>query len=45
MVCRKFEGSAYPRCQVPDLPVIQASEDPPVTHTGLDFAGPFVFKH
>ena len=27
-----------------DLPVLRVSEDPPVIHTGLNFAGHFVFK-
>jgi len=44
VVCRKFEGAAYHRSQVPDLPDVRVSEDPPFTHTGLDFAGPLMFK-
>jgi len=42
-VCRKFESAAYPCCQVPDLPDVCVSEDPPFTHTGLDFAGSLMF--
>jgi len=44
VVCCKFEGAAYPSSQVPDLPDVRILEDPPFTHTGLDFAGPLMFK-
>jgi len=43
-VCRKFEGAAYPSCQVPDLPNVGILEDPPFTYMGLDFARPWMFK-
>ena len=38
--CRKIEGYSYGSCPSPDLPDERVSEDPPFTHTGLDFAGP-----
>ena len=45
VVCRKVEGKTYwiPAC-IPDLPSYRVSEDPPFSHTGLDFAGPLYIK-
>ena len=39
-VCRKAEGAPYNEVEFADLPSERASEDPPFTHVGLDFAGP-----
>ena len=44
VVCRKVEGKAYNPVGVPDLPSYRVSEDPPFSHTGLDFAGPLYIK-
>ena len=44
VTCRKFEGAFYPAISSPDLPEIRVSDDPPFTHTGLDFAGPLLFR-
>ena len=38
--CRKLEGLAYKSQPTPDLPRIRVSEEPPFTHTCVDFAGP-----
>ncbi|XP_015749984.1 PREDICTED: uncharacterized protein LOC107329833 [Acropora digitifera] len=38
--CRKVEGKHVSLPQQPDLPDERASDDPPFTHTGIDFAGP-----
>ena len=40
VVCRKLEGPSYPSIPAPDLPSERVSDDPPFTHTGLNFAGP-----
>ena len=40
VVCKKLEGLPYDSPPPPDLPACRVSEDPPFTHTGLDFAGP-----
>ena len=40
LTCRRLEGLPYSSCKVPDLPSVRVSEDPPFTHTGVDFAGP-----
>ena len=36
--CRKLEGLPYSSYNSPDLPSFRVSDDPPFTHTGLDFA-------
>ena len=38
--CRKVEGKQFSLPQQPDLPEERVSDDPPFTHTGVDFAGP-----
>ena len=38
--CRKVEGKQFSLPQQPDLPEEHVSDDPPFTHTGVDFAGP-----
>ena len=38
--CRKVEGKHLSLPQQPDLPKEHVSDDPPFTHTGVDFAGP-----
>ena len=40
VLCRKLEGLAYKSQPTPDLPRIRVSEEPPFTHTCVDFAGP-----
>ena len=40
VVCSRFEGLPYSSVNSPDLPELRVSEDPPFTHTGIDFAGP-----
>ena len=44
MICQRYEGAFYPSIPSPDLPEICVSDDPPFTHTGLDFAGPLSFQ-
>ena len=44
VVCCKFEGGPFKSQPTPDLPAIRVSDDPPFTHTGLDFAGPLFIK-
>ena len=38
--CRRIEGQHFSLPQQPELPVERVSDDPPFTHTGIDFAGP-----
>ena len=38
--CRKVEGKHFSLPQQPSLPEERVSDDPPFTHTGVDFAGP-----
>lgn len=38
--CRRIEGNHFPIPQQPELPKERVSDDPPFTHTGVDFAGP-----
>jgi len=40
VTCLRFEGVPFSTGQSPDLPSIRVSEDPPFSHTGIDFAGP-----
>ena len=44
VVCRKVEGVPYRPPRAPDLPNYRVSDDPPFSHTGLDFAGPLYVK-
>ena len=44
VICRKFSGPPYSTAASPNLPEIRVSEDPPFTHTGVDFAGPLYIK-
>ena len=37
---QKVEGKHFLLLQQPDLPDERVSDDPPFTHTGIDFAGP-----
>ena len=40
VTCNKLEGMSYSSVMPPDLPSFRVSEEPPFTHTGVDFAGP-----
>ena len=40
VICRRLECKPYGSCPVADLLPERVSEDPPFSHTGLDFAGP-----
>ena len=40
VICRRMEGPSYASTSPPDLPTERVSEDPPFSHTGVDFAGP-----
>ena len=44
VVCNKLEGVPYSSVPPPDLPSERTSEDPPFSHTGIDFAGPLYVK-
>ena len=44
VVCRKVEGKTYSPACIPVLPSYRVSEDPPFSHSGLDFAGPLYIK-
>ena len=44
VVCWRFEGAAYKPPLPPPLPDFRVREEPPFTHTGLDFAGPLYVK-
>ena len=44
VVCWRFEGTAYKPPLPPPLPDFRVREEPPFTHTGLDFAGPLYVK-
>ena len=44
VVCNKLEGVLYSSVPPPDLPSKRTSEDPPFSHTGIDFAGPLFVK-
>ena len=45
IICKRVEGSPYAVACSPDLPDFRVSEDPPFTHTGLDFAGPLFIRN
>ena len=40
VTCRRIEEPPYQCSSAPDLPLERVSEDPPFSHTGVDFAGP-----
>ena len=40
VVYRRHEGPPYASCSPPDLPAERVCEDPPFSHTGVDFSGP-----
>ena len=43
-VCRKFEGKPCQAPPPPPLPAFRVKEEPPFTHTGVDYAGPLYIK-
>ena len=40
VTCRRFEGKPIPTPRDPPLPLSRVSDQPPFTHTGIDFPGP-----
>ena len=44
VICRRLEGHSYGSVPPPDLPAERVSEDPPFSHVGVDYAGPFHIK-
>ena len=40
VICNKLEGVPYSSVTPPDLPSYRTSDEPPFSHTGVDFAGP-----
>ena len=44
VLCKRIEGHPYTTGPPPDLPSIRVSDDPPFSHTGVDFAGPIYAK-
>ena len=44
VTCRRLEGLPYSSYNSPDLPSFRVSDDPPFTHTGVDFAGPLYIE-
>lgn len=44
VICRRFEGKQCLAPPPPPLPQFRVKEEPPFTHTGVDFAGPIFIK-
>ena len=44
VICQRFEGAAYKPPLPPPLPDFRVREEPPFTHTRLDFTGPLYVK-
>ena len=44
VTCRRLEGLPYSSYNVPDLPSVRVFEDPPFTHSGVDFVGPLFVR-
>ena len=44
IVCRRFDAAPCKPPPFADLPSTRVSDDPPFTHVGIDFAGPFYVK-
>ena len=44
VTCKRMDGVAYPVVRPPDLPTTRVSDDPPFSHTGVDFAGPLYVR-
>lgn len=44
IVCRRYETKPCKPTRFADLPDNRVSKDPPFSHIGLDFAGPFYVK-
>lgn len=42
--CKKHEGKSFATPKIPQLPLSRVSDEPPFTHTGLDFAGPLLVR-
>ena len=42
VICKRFEGLPLQFNVTPDIPEFRVSDDPPFTHTGIDFAGPLI---
>jgi hypothetical protein len=45
VLCRKLQGLSFKSPSSGNLPSFRVSEDPPFTHTGVDFAGPLYVKN
>lgn len=45
VVCKRIQGLSYKSPNTGNLPSYRVSDDPPFTHTGVDFAGPLYIKY